>query len=163
MRLWSRSYASGSRRARRRRRRSAGQASQARQAHRARAHRTAGRSRLAISSSSRRWPPTACTTTMRRRPGSSPASACVEGQHCVDRRQRRDRQGRHVLPDDGQEASARARDRRAESICRASTSSTRAARSCRCKPTSFPIAITSAASSTIRRACRASASRRSPR
>ena len=32
-----------------------------------------------------------------------------------DRRQRRDGQGRHVLPDDGQEASARAADRRGES------------------------------------------------
>ena len=31
-----------------------------------------------------------------------------------DRRQRRHRQGRHLLPDDGQEASARAGDRRAE-------------------------------------------------
>ena len=32
----------------------------------------------------------------------------VAGRRVVDRRQRRDRQGRHVLPDDGQEAPARA-------------------------------------------------------
>ena len=38
----------------------------------------------------------------------------VEGQHCIDRRQRRDGQGRHLLPDDGKETSARARDRGAE-------------------------------------------------
>ena len=87
----------------------------------------------------------------------------VEGQHCVDRRQRRDRQGRHVLPDDGEEASARAGDRRAESSAVHLSWSIRAARSCRCKPRSFPIAITSDASSTTKRACRASASRRSPR
>ncbi len=32
----------------------------------------------------------------------------VHGRRCVDRRQRRHRQGRHLLPDDGQEAPARA-------------------------------------------------------
>ena len=63
------------------------------------------------SSKCRSWPPTACMAATCRRPGSSLASAgSPAGVH--DRRQRRHRQGRHLLPDDGQEAPARAGDRR---------------------------------------------------
>ena len=80
-----------------------------------------------------------------------------------DRRQRRHGEGRHLLPDDGEEAPARPGDRAGEPACPASTWWIRAARSCRCRPRSSPIAITSAASSTTRRACRRRASRRSPR
>ena len=43
---------------------------------------------------------------------------------------------------------------RSKTVCRASTSSTRAARSFRCRPMSFPTRSTSAASSSTRRACR---------
>ena len=38
----------------------------------------------------------------------------VEGSRCVALRERRDREGRHLLPADGEEAPARAGDRRAE-------------------------------------------------
>ena len=71
-----------------------------------------------------------------------------------DRRQRRDRQGRHVLSDDREEASARAGNRASKTICRASTWSIRAARFCRCNRRFFPTASTSAASSTTWRGCR---------
>ena len=67
-----------------------------------------------------------------------------------DRRQRRDGQGRHLLPDHGQEAPARAGDRAGRTACRASTWSTPAARSCRCRTRCSPTASTSAASSTTR-------------
>ena len=67
------------------------------------------------------------------------------------RRQRRDGQGRHVLPDDRQEAPPRPGDRARRTACRASTWSTRAARSCRSRTRSSPTATTSAASSTTRR------------
>ena len=87
----------------------------------------------------------------------------VHGDPLRDRRQRRDREGRHLLPDHGEEAPARAGDRARRTACRASTSSTRAARSCRCRPRSSPTGTTSAASSTTRRACRPRASRRSRR
>ena len=58
--------------------------------------------------SSRRWPRTACTTATRPARGSSPASAACQRPRVRDRGQRRHRQGRHLLPDDGQEAPARA-------------------------------------------------------
>ena len=77
----------------------------------------------------------------------------VRGREVRDRRQRRDRQGRHLLPDDGQEAPARAGDRRWRTTCRASTSSTPAAPSCRCRTRSSPTASTSAGSSSTRRTC----------
>jgi hypothetical protein len=51
---------------------------------------------------------------------------------------------------------------RARTACPASTSSTRAARSCRYRPRSSPTVTTSAAFSSTRRACRRSASPRSP-
>ena len=129
----------------------------------ARARRTADRSRLGLLGTLARLPLATCTATTRRRRESLPESACVEGQHCVDRRQRRDRQRRHLLSDDGKEASARARDRRAESSSvhlsrrfgrRVLTAAGRSL---------SRIATTSAAFFTTKRACRANASRRSPR
>ena len=70
-------------------------------------------------------------------------------------RQRRHREGRHLLPDDGEEAPARAGDRASRTTCRASTWSIPAARSCRSRTRCFPTATTSAASSTTRPTCRA--------
>ena len=63
------------------------------------------------SSSSRRSPATACTTTTRPRAGIVTGIGRVAARDVRDRRQRRDGQGRHVLPADGQEAPARAGDR----------------------------------------------------
>ena len=68
-----------------------------------------------------------------------------------DRLQRRDGEGRHLLPAHRQEASARAGDRAARTACPASTWSIRAARTCRTRPRSSPTAIISAASSSTRR------------
>ena len=104
----------------------------------------------ARSSRSRRWRRTACTRRgarrrrhRRHRPGQRPRRA--------RRRQRRDRQGRHLLPDDGQEAPARAGDRARRTACPASTWSTPAGRSCRCRTRSSPTATTSGGSSSTRR------------
>ena len=69
-------------------------------------------------------------------------------------RQRRDGQGRHLLPDDGQEAPARAGGGAGPTGCRASTSSTPAARSCRCRTRCSPTGSTSAGSSSTRPTCR---------
>ena len=99
--------------------------------------------------------------------GQAPSAGIVtgigdrRGPRVRGRRQRRDGEGRHLLPADGQEAPARAGGRRAEPAARASTSSTPAARSCRSRPRSSPTASTSAGSSTTRRACPRRASRRS--
>ena len=68
------------------------------------------------------------------------------------RRERRDREGRHLLPADRQEAPARPGGR-LENRLPASTWWTPAVRSCRCRPRSSPTATTSAASSSTRRAC----------
>ena len=76
--------------------------------------RTAARSRLAVPRTVGASPPTACMTARCRRPASSPASGASSGRECVDRRQRRDGQGRHLFPDDGEEAPARAGDRARE-------------------------------------------------
>ena len=78
-----------------------------------------------------------------------------------DRRQRRDGQGRHLLPDDGEEASARAGDRAREPPALHLPGRFRRRHSCRSRTRSFPTASISAASSTIRRTCRRRASRRS--
>ena len=65
-------------------------------------------------SKSRRWRPTECMTT--RRPGAGHHHRDRPGvrPRVHDRGQRRDGQGRHLLPDDGQEAPARSGDRAAE-------------------------------------------------
>ena len=100
--------------------------------------------------------------------GEAPAAGIITGDRprrrprVRDRRQRRHRQGRHVLPDHGQEAPARAGGRPRRTGCRASTSSTPAARSCPCRTRSSPTASTSGGSSTTRPRCRRAASRRSP-
>ncbi len=87
----------------------------------------------------------------------------ARGRHRVrDRRERRDGEGRDLLPDHRQEAPARAGDRARQSRCRAFTSSTPAAPFCRGRTRCFPTAITSAGSSTTRRRCPVSGSRRSP-
>ncbi len=75
----------------------------------------------------------------------------VAGRECMIVAQRRHRQGRHLLSDDGEEAPAGAGDRRARTSCPASTWSIPAARSCRCRTRCFPTASISAASSTTRR------------
>ena len=97
---------------------------------------------------------TGCTTTRRRGPASSPASAGSHGREGVIVANDADGQGRHLLPDDGQEAPARPGDRVRRTGCRASTWSTRAARSCRSRPRSSRTATISGGSSTTRRACR---------
>ena len=83
------------------------------------------------------------------------------GPRMRDRLQRRDGQRRHLLPDDGEEAPARAGDRAREPP--AVHLPGRLGRREPAEPgsTCFPIAITSAASSTTRRRCRRKAFRRS--
>jgi hypothetical protein len=91
-----------------------GSGMRARQAAAARAGRRAARPRIRRFSRSGSSPPTRSTATTgaragvdrRRRPGQRP--------RVHDRRQRRHREGRHLLPADGEEASARPGDRRAE-------------------------------------------------
>ena len=78
-----------------------------------------------------------------------------------DRRQRRDREGRHLLPDHRAGSTCARRTSRSRTACPASTSSIPAARSCRARTTCSPTASTSAASSTTRRRCRRAASRSS--
>ena len=77
------------------------------------------------------------------------------------RRQRRHGQGRHLLPDDGQEAPPRPGDRAREPAAVHLPGRLAAARSCRSRPRSSPTATTSAGSSTTRRGCRPPGSRRS--
>ena len=62
----------------------------------------------------------------------------VQGARMRDRRQRRDGQGRHLLPDDGEEASARAGDRRSRTACPASIWSIPAAPTCPSQDEVFP-------------------------
>ena len=95
----------------------------------------------------------ACTTTRRRAPASSPARP-GRGHDLRDRRQRRDGQGRHVLPDDRQEAPPRPGDRAREPAAVHLPRRLAAAPSCRSRPTSSPTATTSAGSSTTRPGCR---------
>ena len=70
------------------------------------------------------------------------------------RRQRRHRQGRHLLPDDRQEAPPGPGDRPREPAAVRLPRRHRAARSCRSRPTSSRTATTSAGSSTTRPGCR---------
>ena len=86
----------------------------------------------------------------------------VSGRETMIVVQRRDGEGRHLLSDDGEEASARAGDRAAEPAAVASIWSTAAARTCRTRPRSSPTATISAGSSTTRRRCRPRGWRRSP-
>ena len=72
------------------------------------------------------------------------------GSRVHDRGQRRDREGRHVLPDHGEEAPARTRDCARRTGCRACIWSTPAARSCRARTRCSPTATTSAGSSSTR-------------
>ena len=150
-------------RARRRRRARPGAPCRARQAARARARRRACSTPARRCSSSRRWPRTASTTAPRRAPASSPAIGRVDGPRVRHRGQRRDGQGRRVLPDDASRSTCARRRSRCATGCRASTSSTPAARSCRCRTRSSPTASTSAGSSSTRRTCRRPGSRRSRR
>ncbi len=86
----------------------------------------------------------------------------VAGRECVDRRQRRHGEGRHLLPDDGEEAPPRAGDRARRTGFPASIWWIRAAPSCRCRTRSSLTASISAASSSTRPTCRRRAFRRSP-
>ena len=84
------------------------------------------------------------------------------GPRSDGRGQRRHRQGRHVLSDDGQEAPARPGGRRGEPPPVRLPRRLRAARSSRSRRTSSRTASTSAGSSTTRRGCRRCGFRRSP-
>ena len=86
--------------------------------------------------------------TSARPPGSSPGIGRVAGLEVMFVANDATVKGGTYLPADGQKAPARPGNRRVRIICRASTSSTPAARSFRCRPTSFPIATTSGGSST---------------
>ena len=83
-------------------------------------------------------PPTACTTTTAPAAGIITGIGRVAGRECMIVVQRRHGEGRHLLPDDGEEAPARAGDRRCRTACRASTWSTPAAPSCRMQDEVFP-------------------------
>ena len=65
-------------------------------------------------SSSRRSPRTECTARRSPAPASSPGSGASSGRLVDDRLQRRHGEGRHLLSDDGEEASPRAGDRAGE-------------------------------------------------
>ena len=121
------------------------------QAPAARAHRAAARSRQRRSSSCRSSRPTACTRTRCRAAGHHHRHRPRLRPRMRDRRQRRHGEGRHLLSDDREEASAGAGDRARRAGCPASTSSIPAAPICRIRTRSFPTAIISAASSSIRR------------
>ena len=69
----------------------------------------------ARSSNCRRWPRLGCTTATRRRASIITGIGRIHGRETVDRRQRRDRQGRHLFSDDREEASPRAANRDRES------------------------------------------------
>ena len=80
-----------------------------------------------------------------------------------DRRQRRHGQGRHLLPDDGQEAPARPGDRAAEPAAVHLPGRFRRRVPAPCRTRCSPTGSISAGSSTTRPRCRRGASRRSPR
>ena len=82
------------------------------------------------------------------------------GRAMHGRRQRRDREGRHLLPDDRQEAPAGAGNRRTEPLALHLPRRLGRGISARSRTTCFPTAIISVASSSIRRTCRPRASRR---
>ena len=96
-----------------------------------------------------------------RRRASSRGSARVSGRLRHDRRQRRHREGRRLLPDDRQEGAPRPAHRHGEPPADCSTSSIPPASSCRCRTRSSPTRTTSAASSATTPSCPPRASRRS--
>ena len=135
----------------------------ARQAAAARARRPPARSRHAVPRARAARRATACTTARRRRPGMITGIGRVAGQRMRDRRQRRDGEGRHLLPDDGQEAPARAGDRAAEPPAVHLPGRLRRRLPAAARTRSSPTATTSAASSSTRPTCqRAGHRRRSP-
>ena len=99
--------------------------------------------------------------------GDVPAASIITcigarlGTRVRDRRQRRDGQGRHVLPDDGEEAPARAGDRAREPPALHLSRRFRRRVPARAGRRVSRTATTSAASSTTRRRCRRRTSRRS--
>ena len=129
---------------------------------RARARSTRCSIRDPRSSSSRPSRRTGCTTARRRRAGPRHGHRAGVRARGHGRRERRDGEGRHLLPDHREEAPPRAGDRAREPACPASTSWTPAARSFRSRPRSFRTGSTSAGSSTTRRACPPRGFRRSP-
>ena len=92
--------------------------------------------------------------------GAAPGAGIITGVGRVAgprgrrRRQRRHGQRRHLLPDDGEEAPARAGGRAAQQPSLRVPGRLRRAPSCRCRTRSSPIASTSAGSSSTRRRCR---------
>ena len=117
----------------------------------ARARRPPARPRLARSSSSRRWPPRSMYD------GAAPGAGIVtgdrpasSGRECVVVANDATVKGGTYYPMTRQEAPARAGDRARRTACPASTWSTPAAPSCRCRTRSSPTASTSAGSSTTR-------------
>ena len=98
--------------------------------------------------------PTASTTTRRRRRGIVTGIAPVAGTPCVIVANDATVKGGTYYPITVKK-HLRAQEIAQQNRCPASTWSTPAARSCRCRPTSSPTATTSAASSTTRPACRA--------
>ena len=78
----------------------------------------------------------------------------VVGPRVHDRRQRRHGEGRHLLPDDGEEASARAGDRAAEPAALPLPGRFRRRQPAATRTRCFPTATISAASSSTRPTCR---------
>ena len=87
------------------------QARGAGQAHRARADRAARRPRRGLPRALAARRLRACTTATAPGAGIVTGIGPVHGRAVRDRRERRDGEGRHLLPDDGEEAPARAGDR----------------------------------------------------
>ena len=126
------------------------------QAARPRAHRPAARPGLAVPRALAARRRGTCYDNDAPAAGIVTGIGRVAGREVADRRQRRDGQGRHLLPASRSRSTCARRRSRSRTACRASTSSIRAARSCRCRPRSSPIASTSGASSSTRRGCRPS-------
>ena len=114
----------------------------------------------APSSRSRRSPPGACTAATPVGAGVVAGIGLVHGRHVMVVANDATVKGGTYYPITVKK-HLRAQEIAPRTGCRASTSSTRAARSCRCRTRCSPTATTSAASSTTRRGCRRAASRRS--
>ena len=98
----------------------------------------AARSRQPVSRDCRRSRPTACMAATCRAASLITGIGRVSGPRLHGRRQRRHRQGRHLLSDDGEKASARAGDRAREPSALHLSGRFAAARSCRCRTRSSP-------------------------